>query len=367
MIFHSNKTRPPQQNISSFRGTGPKTSAHWGYHLIFVSCAVALGCSSHGDADGELEAMTRAPLIASASATAASLPAAVASPASPLPSPAPMIVLVPSSRPSTVTLGTPFTARVRNVSASGTDTYAWSGEGVSVAPGSGSSATLTCIWSGFHTIEVRVNGASARTAQIDCRPPLCEGGAPCPGVHAQGTACPHTNAILRVSGDNCPKPLDPRWTRELLIPHADGDESARFCGYTWNGSINDEPPSPLPAKSFGTAWAWDCPRVSGATSGELTSGQFNEVLANKGREGLGTLTWLPSVTIPPPVPTPVRIAVVDTAAGTWSDPDNNPHGKAVGTLALDTACSDQASCPVRVENYLGLPLYRDPNSTGGPS
>jgi subtilisin family serine protease len=55
--------------------------------------------------------------------------------------------------------------------------------------------------------------------------------------------------------------------------------------------------------------------------------------------------------------------VIDTAAGVWSDPDNNPHGKAVGTLIRDTACMNSSNCKVDVRNYLGLPLLRDSINT----
>ena len=310
--------------------------------LPFAACVLSLGCSGrYSDADEGTERVKTALSI--------SLPPGV-------------IPKFKLNTPATAQLGSPFSASVSRIVPDvpvSADLYDWSGEGLRVAGLNGSTATLACTWSGTHTLEVLPKDASSGTplrAQIDCTPPPCVGTAEeCQTVDVSAdppTACPKTNGLLRVptsrTCDSALKPSGPgggEWVGGFLLDASDV-AGGRFCAYSWVGA--GQPPSP-PAPLPDTTWQWDCPRVSA----QAPANQLNQALASHGQAELGTLTWN---TVPL---SPVRIAVVDTAAGAWTEPDNNPHGLAVGALALDTACGgDQANCLIHTSSYLGLPLYR---------
>jgi len=358
MSSHSQRTRPSKHNLSSIRGFERAPLARWVCRrtLLFAPAFVALGCSSQGDVNVEAARPTRARLAIE-----------------------PVKVSVPSVTPSTVVLGQPFEAVVNRPGQ-----YTFGGEGVRVTSLNGNTASLICTWAGFHTIEVTAKNTRQLTAQIYCSPPPCDDGI-CPGVPVapeQPLECPNTNVLIRVDKNDeqgCPKST-PGWVGGELMdavdpaadrppPTSNGDTPPstdaakkiallprvdRFCSYYWNGAPGQYASAqpPLPPSGVSSDRTWDCAQVSahGGTD------DLNAVLASHGREELGTLSWKLDTDADT---FPVRIAVVDTAAGSWSDPDNNPHGKAVGTLALDTACADQTSCKVNVENYLGLPLYRE--------
>jgi hypothetical protein len=345
MICDSKSARPCKKNVSSIRSGDRKRRARAASacSLLLAPCVLTLGCSEPGDAHGRSERLTSARIAA----------------------PAPKVVDFIVKAPAAVPLGRTFRAsvvpRVEGTGlASDVTRYHWGGEGLGVVAANASEATLTCTWSGFHTIEVTANDAAPLTAQIYCSPPLC-GDSPetCRGVKVlprEARDCPKTNVLVRIRSDqSCPPGSDNGWVGGLLIdaPYTNDDSGGRFCSYSWNGLAN-QTPVPPPSRE-GLDWQWDCPRVTPHSS----SADLNEVLAAHGRSALGSLKWKSTATAP------VRIAVVDTAAHLWSDPDNNPHGKAVGTLARDTACAGQTNCDVQVENYLGLPLYRDPRPAGG--
>jgi subtilisin family serine protease len=275
--------------------------------------------------------------------------------------------------PSTVPLGQAFNASVVTTSAglvhaSDMNPYQWGGEGLSVSSASGALAKLTCTWSGFHTIEVTATALPASaplTAQVYCSPPLCEGSPEnCPGVKLlpeQALACPKTNLLVRRrTNQECESEIQPipgvsgSWLGGFLLDAPDSAQAVqeRFCSYSWSG-LPTQPPVP---PSSAVDWQWDCPRIAAQGS----SNELNAALAAYGQAELDTIQWKSN----PTDDAPVRIAVVDTAAHLWKGPDNNPHGKAVGMLAFDTACADQKNCKVAVENYLGLPLYREQRGEG---
>ncbi|HET7540377.1 MAG TPA: S8/S53 family peptidase [Polyangiaceae bacterium] len=359
--------------------------------LLVAPCALLLGCSGQSDADGETAALTRAAILA------------------------PVPIKPTVTAPSTAVLGSTFTASVTPYLAGSLSSYHWGGEGVSVISEGASSATLSCTWPGFHTIEASVGSAAPLTAQIYCSSPLCDG-KPCPGVKVlpkEALDCPQTDVLIRVNeNESCPE-TTPGWVGGPLIktPHVSDDSGApgtndakkpalftpldRFCSYSWNGrpeQFADHPP-PAPHSQRSSDLVWDCPRIAAHTTPTTvepllepvrTTDGLNAVLAARGRAELGSIEWTPPMATPPatpatptspattatPIITPatpatVTIAVVDTAASSWSDPDNNPHGKAVGVLARDTACGDQTNCGVQLKNYLGMPLRREPISTGG--
>jgi hypothetical protein len=175
------------------------------------------------------------------------------------------------------------------------------------------------------------------------------------------TECPQTNVLLAMpSKDACPEEIagaGGKWVGGWLLraPHSENDPRPHLCSYFWEAPARNAPDTRVLPNAEG-AWQWDCPRV--AAHGDYAA--MNQALAELGRAHLGSIEWKSNAP-----PDPVRIAVVDTAAGSWQDPDNNPHGRAVGALALDTACPDAASCNTSVENFLGLPLYRDRTPNGG--
>jgi subtilisin family serine protease len=168
--------------------------------------------------------------------------------------------------------------------------------------------------------------------------------------------CPKTNVLVRIpySGD-CPTTIGTAstglWVGGAVTKKLPDirEPRPRFCTYYWSSAPRTPDTDVLPGEQ-GHDWQWDCASVGAhAAQPELYA-----ALAAHGKANLGELTWTADVKAP------VRVAVIDTAAGSWSDPDNNPHGKAVGTLIRDTACLNPAVCPVEVENYLGLPLLRAP-------
>jgi hypothetical protein len=170
--------------------------------------------------------------------------------------------------------------------------------------------------------------------------------------------CPKTNVLVRMPyWKECPSEIGTPGTGlwvggAVMTNKLEGvkDPGPRFCTYYWK----DLPSAPKTGVLQDYDWQWDCASV-GAHANQP---DLYAALAAHGKENLGKLTWTSNVTAP------VRVAVIDTAAGSWSDPDNNPHGKAVGTLIRDTACLNPTSCPVDVVNYLGLPLLRAPSPPG---
>jgi hypothetical protein len=352
MIRNFQSARLPMKQVSSIRGRAPYRAVHAaGYcSLLFAGGFLSLGCSGPTDSDFVKEG--------SKSALTAAAP----------PQPVQFIQV-----PSAVPLGQTFSARVVSTIPgtalpSNTDSYHWSGEGVSVVTASGALATLACNWSGYHTIEASaplLRGSPPLTAQVYCRPSLCEG-APeqCPGVRISAERpqdCPKTNLLVRIyNNQECASELRPpagnsgSWVGGFLLDAPDSIQpmQGRFCSYSWSGL-----PAQTPVPPRAVEWQWDCPRVAAAQS---SSGAMNAALAAHGQAKLDTIHWKSN----PADEVPVRIAVVDTAANLWEDPDNSPHGKAVGALAHDTACAGQANCKIAVENYLGLPLYRDQNGNG---
>jgi subtilisin family serine protease len=266
----------------------------------------------------------------------------------------------------TATVGEPFRANVEG--APGGASYDWDGTGLSIEA-HGSAAILRCKWVGRHTLTLDTNipGCETRTAVIACKPSACQGpsGSSCSGIRVSKQTpllCPHSNVLLEApSKDSCPEEIrgqGGKWVGGALLraPYAASDPRPYLCSYFWDAPPDNGPDTGvLPADR--ETWDWDCARV--AAHGQYTA--MNAALAEFGRTQLGSIEWSSNL-----LPAPVRIAVVDTAANRWNDPDNNPHGKAVGALALDTACPDPADCNVSVENYLGLPLYRDHTPNGDP-
>jgi hypothetical protein len=326
--------------------------------LLFACCLLSLGCSGRENPNDATETL---PLALQARAAPVGAIAAMT----------PEFIIV---APPTVPLGSPFTAAIVRANPGPVvtaDQYDWGGEGLSVTDVNAQFARLTCTWSGFHALEVTPKAQPSRarfTAQIYCSPPLCadypQGS--CPGVKIEQEQlppqCPKTSILVRVASPgpdpeaDCPREVRPLpdqdtqpnggWWEGGFLLDAKDEAGGRFCSYRWYGLPNQEPipPPPDPEK-----WQWDCPRIAA----QATANELNESLANLGREELGTIQWNSGATVP------VRIAVVDTAAQTWGDPDNNPHGKAVGALTLSAACDNLANCKVQAFNYLGLPLYRD--------
>ncbi|HEY8943177.1 MAG TPA: S8/S53 family peptidase [Polyangiaceae bacterium] len=244
--------------------------------------------------------------------------------------------------------------------------YVWEAEGLYLTS-EGPNAQVQCAYGGSQTLSVTVNtsnGSCTRTAQVYCKPPRCRGLSPgeCPGVrHTKPSECPQTTVLIAVEKkDFCELRIGGQgghWIGGWLLqaPHSPNDSRPHFCGYHWEGLPGNAPDTSILPDG---AWQWDCPRIT--THGDQAV--INRNLAALGRSHLGTIAWTPSAT----VQAQTRIAVIDTAAGVWRDADINPHGKAVGALALDTACPDPTNCGVSVENFLGLPLYRDENSNGEP-
>ncbi|MDQ2644195.1 MAG: S8/S53 family peptidase [Myxococcota bacterium] len=172
--------------------------------------------------------------------------------------------------------------------------------------------------------------------------------------------CPKTNVLLRVPYTTaCAEEYpghDGSWIGGAVTRAQEGVEAPRprFCSYYWDAPRIQPDTSVLPGEE-GRAWQWDCARVGAHGARE----DMYAALSAHGKHLLGDgFKWTTNTE------KPVRVAVIDTAAGTWSDRDNNPHGKAVGTLVRDTACLDPTSCKVQVENYLGLPLIRVMNTPG---
>lgn len=244
--------------------------------------------------------------------------------------------------------------------------YEWEGEGLYIER-AGNQATLRCAWAGQHTISVTATTpacSATQSAQVRCVPATCRGFSDvrvCPGVRTtEGPlAFPKTSVLVRVAkGAQCPSEIQsPRgaWLGGALIDaaYSDGDQRPRFCGYHWTAPPSAPPDTtvlPHPAD-----WQWDIPRV--AAHGRHTL--MRTALAAHGQDNLGQVQWTG------PDEVPVRVAVVDTAASLWRDPDNNPHGKAVGTLIQDTACAGSPTCNVHVQNFLGLPLLRDTETLPG--
>ncbi|HKO46372.1 MAG TPA: S8/S53 family peptidase [Polyangiaceae bacterium] len=356
MTCDSKSTRPTRQNLPLNRGGKLKWRARSALQsgLLFAPCALALSCSDPVDADRRSEAITRGQRAA------------------PTPECGDFTIVAPSSVP----LGRAFDASISNLSLQPPRPgeayrYHWGGEALSVSSASGSSASLACTWSGSHALEVTVSKldcSTTRTTRVYCSPPLCgDSPATCPGVRVaqeDALACPKSNVLVRVRpGQPCASEMrlngsaGGAWVEGTLIEARDSNDDlgSSFCSYSWRG-LTTQPPVP-PASREGVDWQWDCPRI-GAHGG---SDDMNEALANHGRAALGTIQWKPS----PAGEVPVRIAVVDTAAHLWSDPDNNPHGKAVGALALDTACEGVTNCNVQAENFLGLAVYREARPGGG--
>ncbi|MFZ5892795.1 MAG: S8/S53 family peptidase [Myxococcota bacterium] len=318
------------------------------HFLLLHSLVLALGCGSESDAAG-----TRQQSIGSVSSAESSCE---------------NFGLVASAE---VDLGQQFTANAAQrassqsawlpISANGE--YAWDGESFSIAA-NGASAQLTCAWSGEHTLEVtRLSDGCRATTQIRCNPPLCGSfGGACPGVVTEGTSVPRTNVLVRIGGSGgsvpgqsgteseCPSNIGHWVGRPLLRVHDEAGANSLFCSYAWVAPPNVLPNLSALAQTLGDDIQWDDPKV--AAHGAYAD--MHAKLVEQSRAQLGTVSWLPGV-----LPHPVRVAVIDTAANLWSDPDNNPHGKAVGLLAYDTACKDSPNCAVNVENYLALPLYRD--------
>jgi subtilisin family serine protease len=172
--------------------------------------------------------------------------------------------------------------------------------------------------------------------------------------------CPRTNVLLRVPysvpcEDEYPG-RGGKWVGGSVTKPREGvrDPQPRFCTYHWDASTLGPDTLVLPGEEE-EDWQWDCASVGAHGERE----DLYAALAAHGKYMLGyDFEWTKD-----PART-VRVAVIDTAAGSWSDPDNNPHGKAVGTLVRDTACLDTTICPVQVENFLGLPLIRVTNGSG---
>ena len=311
----------------------------WRTTLFLVACGVALGCSGHDST--EQIALERKVESAAGLTVSECQNLSIQVPAGAIP------------------LGSPFTVAA---TASWQDgSYSWDGEGVHVVSQDAGTATLRCSWPGWHTLEVTATGdgcSLSRTEQVQCVPATCSGYANpslCPGVTlTESTAhCPQTNVIVRIPRDGtCATKIpggEGQWIGGWLIdaPYSASDERPRFCAYHWSGRP-DAPPDVRGLPPDPADWQWDCPTV--AAHGDYS--EMHAALAAHGQSNLGSIDWLA------PVQTPVRVAVVDTAAREWRDADNNPHGKAVGTLILDTACRTP-DCGVRVENFLVLPLLRD--------
>jgi hypothetical protein len=234
--------------------------------------------------------------------------------------------------------------------------YDFDGEGLRIES-DGGLATVSCAWAGSHTLDVTATSDACTTkqsAQIECVPSTCNAYSDvrrCPGVRAQEDPhdCPHTNVLVQMlPRSKCPD-LSPWEGGSVLEPHGGAEEPGPvYCSYYWNA-----PPEALPNTDVFTGplgdWEWDCPDV--AAHGERA--EKNAALAAHGQANLGSITWNANNDAP------IHVAVIDTAASVWSDPDNNPHGKAVGTLIRDTACMNSSNCRVDVRNYLGLPLLRD--------
>lgn len=242
--------------------------------------------------------------------------------------------------------------------------FDWDAEGLLVER-AGSVATVSCAWAGSHTLDLTAKNdtctASAQ-AQIECLPATCNAYANprnCPGVRQEKDPleCPHTNVLVKMpEGRRCPV-LDGAWKGGPVLETRSGSPAPRYCSYYWNAGLGYEPDPGLLGDTL-SDWQWDCPNV--AAHGDRA--ELNASLASHGQSQLGELEWTAANS-----ESPVRVAVIDTAANVWSDPDNNPHGKAVGTLIRDTACRDSSNCKVEIKNYLGLPLLRDsqtiPNHT----
>jgi hypothetical protein len=299
---------------------------------FLVLFGVILGCSGHDPLEG-----------AGSAAFAQELPAECAD----------FELEVP---PDSIRLGVPFPASVKSQQQN--VAYEWDGEGVHIETDSGSHATLHCAWPGWHMVSVSACGAT-QTAQVECVPATCSGYADieqCPGfaLAESATECPKTNVIVRYPKfPECPAEIRGArgsWVggRLLDAPYSAGDPRPQFCAYHWSA-----PPTAIPDTRVlprdSRDWQWDCPKV--AAHGDYA--EMNAALAAHGQSNLGRIEWTA------PELGSVRVAVIDTAANEWRDADNSPHGKAVGTLILDTACTEPATCRVRVENYLGLPLLRD--------
>jgi hypothetical protein len=255
-----------------------------------------------------------------------------------------------------IRLGVPFSASVE--SRQQALAYDWDGGGVHIETASGRHATLRCAWAGAHTLSVSACGAT-RTARVECVPATCSGYADlnqCPGfaLPESATDCPKTNVIVRYPKvPECPSEIrgaQGSWVGGKLLdaPYSASDSRSQFCAYHWSAPPRAFPDTRvLPPDS--RDWQWDCPKV--AAHGDHA--ELSAALAAHGQSVLERIEWTA------PELARVRVAVIDTAANEWRDADNNPHGKAVGTLIRDTACTEPATCAVRVENYLGLPLLRD--------
>jgi hypothetical protein len=201
------------------------------------------------------------------------------------------------------------------------------------------SVVLGC--SGHDSLEEQSSSAESRVIHSPASPRMC----------------PHTNVLVRPRDGTCPQEIRGgagTWEGgSILEPRDTATEPApRICSYYWNAPPAVAPNTSVVLERVGK-WSWDCPRV--AAHGD----ELNAALSARGKASLGDLEWTTNVEFP------VRVAVIDTAARTWSDPDNNPHGKAVGTLLRDTACGDSPTCKVKVENFLGLPLIRDTETLPG--
>jgi hypothetical protein len=237
--------------------------------------------------------------------------------------------------------------------------FDWDGEGLRIAS-TGSLATVSCAWAGSHTLDITASTnscTSTKSVQIECVPATCNGflsAERCPGVkeQKQPLECPHTNVLVRLPPrSQCPDLST--WDGGAVLPPRIGasEPGPVYCSYYWNAPPEVPPNTDVFA---GSSWEWDCPNV--AAHGDRA--ELNAALSAHGQSNLGELTWTANND------SPVHVAVVDTAAGVWSDPDNNPHGKAVGTLIRDTACRNSSNCRVDVRNYLGLPLLRDSETLG---
>jgi len=206
--------------------------------------------------------------------------------------------------------------------------------------------------------------AAAQPARAPVVPAMCSQFSnvnQCPGVrHTVPLDCPKTNVLVRLPPRSaCPERIPGKggaWKGGAVFGELEGarQPGPRICSYYWTA-----PPSAAPDPTYfeknvsETNWEWDCPRV--AAHGD----ELNDALTAHGQYHVGEIEWSAVVSAT------ARVAVIDTAASEWRDPDNNPHGKAVGILAQDAACNDFTSCNVRVEKFLGLPLIRDSESLPG--
>lgn len=121
-----------------------------------------------------------------------------------------------------------------------------------------------------------------------------------------------------------------------------------YCSYSWQGYAEPD------LRSFGGEdWEVDEPVIvplGGVPLPDVAAVTDDRLGIAEARAALRQL--------PAPL-TDVRLAVLDTAAlaiDDVSDDDTSDHGRAVGLAARRVACGDDPSCPVRIDNRLGLPI-----------